>query len=159
MTSAPALHPALEPLAFLLGEWEGEGEGSYPSDIRDFRYREEVRFWHEAKPVLIYAQSTFDLDDGAPLHIEIGIWRPVAPDRVEVVITHPTGHAEVTEGSVGDGRIELASRSVSATSTAKAVTAVERSITVSGDRLDYELRMAAVGRPMTHHLAASLTRA
>lgn len=157
--TTPPLHPALEPLAFLLGDWAGTGAGSYPTDIRDFRYREEVRFWHGGKPVLLYTQRTVDLDDGAPLHAEMGFWRPQPDGRVEVVISHPTGHAEVSAGSVVDGRVELATTAVTATVTAKEVTAVERTFTVAGDELAYELRMAAVGRPMTHHLAATLRRA
>ena len=75
------------------------------------------------------------------------------------MISHPTGHAEVSAGSVVDGRVELATTAVTATGTAKEVTAVERTFTVAGDELAYELRMAAVGRPMTHHLAATLRRA
>ena len=156
---APALHPLLDPLAFLLGDWVGEGEGSYPTDIRDFRYREETRFWHGGKPVLLYSQRTTDLDDGAPLHSEMGFWRPQPEGRLEVVISHPTGHAELSAGTVADGVIELASTSVTATATAKEVTAVERRFQVSGDVLAYTLAMAAVGQPMTHHLAATLDRA
>ena len=155
----PALHPVLEPLAFLLGEWTGEGAGSYPTDIRDFRYREEVRFWHGGKPVLLYTQATTDLDDGTPLHTEMGFWRPQPDGRLEVVISHPTGHAELSSGTVADGLVELATTAVAATATAKEVAAVDRTFRVVGDTLDYELRMAAVGRPMTHHLAATLTRA
>ncbi len=153
------MHPDLEPLAFLLGEWAGEGEGAYPTDIRDFRYREEVRFWEGGKPVLLYTQRTVDLDDGAPLHAEMGFWRPKGEGRVEVVISHPTGHAEVSSGTVDGQRIALASTAVTATATAKEVTAVERSFTVDGDVLHYELRMAAVGQPMTDHLTATLHRA
>jgi THAP4-like, heme-binding beta-barrel domain len=152
------LHPDLEPLAFLLGDWAGEGAGTYPTDIRDFRYHEQVRFWEGGKPVLLYTQRTTDLDDGAPLHTEMGFWRPVGPDRVEVVISHPTGHAEVSAGTVDDHRIELATTAVTATATAKEVTAVERTFTVEGDTLTYALRMAAVGRPMTPHLEATLHR-
>jgi hypothetical protein len=75
-----------------------------------------------------------------------------------VVLAHPNGIVEVEEGTVAATEVELASVAVARTSTAKEVTALERRVRVVGDSLVYRLRMAAVGEPLTHHLAAELRR-
>jgi THAP4-like, heme-binding beta-barrel domain len=153
----PPLHPDLQPLAGLLGTWRGEGAGEYPT-ISPFRYGEEVRFWHVGKPFLAYAQRTWSLEDGRPLHAETGYWRARPGGAVEVVLAHPTGIVEVQEGRVDGGRIELHSTTMARTATAKSVTALARRLELAGDRLRYTLAMAAVGQPLQHHLAAELRR-
>jgi hypothetical protein len=153
----PPLHPELEPLAGLLGTWRGQGAGEYPT-ISPFRYGEEVRFWHVGKPFLAYAQRTWSLDDGRPLHAETGYWRAKPGGTVEVVLAHPTGIVEVQEGRQHGGRIDLHSTTTAMTATAKQVTALQRSFDLDGDRLTYTLAMAAVGQPLQHHLAAELHR-
>lgn len=153
----PGLPSELEPIAFLLGEWVGEGEGEYPT-IESFGYHEEIRFWHVGKPFLAYTQRTRHAEDGRPLHAEMGYLRPVGVDGVELALAHPTGITEISTGTVIGTRIDLATTTVGMTPTAKEVTAVERTIEVDGDRLTYNLRMAAVGQPLQHHLSASLRR-
>lgn len=167
------LHDAVAPLAFLLGTWRGTGEGSYPT-IDDFSYLEEITFGHVGKPFLAYGQKTRHATTDAPLHAESGYWRAVSPDPghvadgtdlqiVEVVMAHPTGLLESLSGrftpSGTGGTFELRCPAVLGTATAVEVTATERRITVDGDTLTYQVAMAAVGQPMTHHLAATLHRA
>ena len=160
------LHPQLEQVACLLGTWTGRGQGEYPT-IEAFEYAESITFGHVGKPFLSYTQRTRSLGGtGAPpqpMHAETGYWRFPAPGRVEVVLSHPTGVVEIEEGTIGtrlDGSIviDLATTTVALTSTAKAVSALERRFIVHGDALDYTVAMAAVGTPMQHHLSATLYR-
>lgn len=153
------LHPQLADVAGLLGTWVGEGQGVYPT-IDPFAYTEEITFTSIGKPFLGYVQRTRATDDGRPLHAETGYLRVPTPDRAELILAHPTGLTEVLEGSleVGESMIILELRSTTAgrSASAKEVTATERSFRINGDRLTYDVRMAAVGQPLQHHLSAAL---
>jgi hypothetical protein len=152
------VHPDLEPIAFLLGTWQGEGKGIYPT-IPSFSYGEEVRFTELGKPVLAYGQRTWALDDGRPLHAETGYWRPRPDGRLEVILAHPTGVAEIAEGTIGGGRIELVATTIGRTPSAKEVSGLARTFELAGpDVLRYVVSMAAVGQPLQTHLSAELHR-
>jgi hypothetical protein len=157
LTNEIPLHPDCKFLEVLLGTWRGRGKGCYPT-IEDFEYEEEVEFSHVGKPFLVYRQKTWDPQTGEGLHQEMGYWRALPEGRVEVVIAHPTGIGELLEGRISNGGIDLSSTAVALTLTAKDVRRMERSFFVDGDVLEYRLRMAAMGQPMSLHLEARLER-
>jgi hypothetical protein len=157
----PELHPDLEPVKFLLGEWEGAGVGGYPT-IESFRFGQEISFSHIGKPFLIYRSRTWRLDHaghlGAPLGTESGYWRPQPGGRIEVILAHPTGIAEIYLGNVTGTQVELATDVVARTETAKEVTGGHRLYGMIGEDLGYAYDMAAVGQPLQSHLSAQLKR-
>ena len=151
------LHPDCEPLAFLLGRWSGRGVGDYPT-IERFDYLEEVTFGHVGKPFLAYAQKTRDASSGLPLHAESGYLRAIGAGAVEWVIAQPSGIVEIHTGRVADTTLVLELASVQTSPSAKSVTDVRRDYAVTDGSLRYDMHMAAVGEPLTHHLQARLDR-
>jgi THAP4-like, heme-binding beta-barrel domain len=151
------IHEDLRQIAFLIGTWTGIGNGSYPT-AAPFSYREEITFTNGGTPVLAYTQRTWHPEKGFAMHAEMGYWRSKGDGRVEVVLAQPTGLAEILEGRVDGQTIDLASTAVVKAATAKEVSGMERTFTVEGDELRYEVRMAAVGVPLTRHLTATLHR-
>jgi hypothetical protein len=153
------VHPDVEPIAFLLGTWRGEGHGEYPT-IASFDYGEEVRFGAvPGKPFLTYQQRTWALDDQRPLHAETGYWRPKPDGRLEVVLAHPTGISEIEEGTLAGTVIELIATSIGLAATAKEVKGLSRRFElVDPEVLRYEVALAAAGQPLQGHLTAELHR-
>ena len=158
VVESATLHKAVQPLAFLLRTWRVEGKGEYPN-IVDFTYGEEVTFWHVGRPWIGYSQLTWSLADGTPMHTESGFWRPQGDDGVEIVLAHALGIAEVQEGAVAGTHIEVSSKALAPTSSAKPVKQLVRTFDVIADVLTYEVKMAYDDVPLQHHLGAELHRA
>jgi len=155
------LHPGIAVLAPLIGTWVGNGDGVYPT-INAFSYAEEVTIGHVGKPFLSYSQRTKSPNTGGPLHAEVGYFRAPTPRRVELVVAHPTGIAEVEEGTLSSDDnvvvLEMNSTTVGLTMSAKDVKVLGRTFRVHGDEMTYTVRMGAVGYVVQHHLSATLYR-
>ena len=81
-----------------------------------------------------------------------------ADGRVEVAIAHPLGVAEIAEGSLAGGVIDVTATALTRTSTGSDVTGLRRRIEVVDDVLRYELAMAMRNEVPTRHLAGELKR-
>jgi hypothetical protein len=158
MAASPHLHEDLAELSFLVGDWSGTGEGVWPPGER-FDYAEDVSFEFVGDPFLLYAQRSWSLDDGSPIHFERGFLRPAGPGNVELLLAHPIGITEVAVGTVDDGVIELSSTAVSLAPTASPVTELRRRIRGRGDELSFELQMAMEGLELRWHVGSTLARA
>jgi hypothetical protein len=144
-----------------IGTWRGEGDGSYAT-IEPFHYVEELVLARvPGRPVVAWSSRARD-SAGLPRHAESGFLRFVE-DGVELVLAHNFGSVEVAVGELGGaglggGRLDLDTHAMARTPSAKVIDRIRRAYTLDGDILAYEIAMAAVGVPLTHHLRASLTR-
>ncbi|HEX6871414.1 MAG TPA: FABP family protein [Micromonosporaceae bacterium] len=166
LRTSPDLHPTLQRLLPFVGLWRGRGSGEYPT-IEPFEYAQEVRISHDGRPFLAYESRAWLVNpDGTPIRPagrEFGWWRPVvvdgqASDEIEALFCTPTGIMELHIGHVHGVRVEMSTDAVMRTSTAKEVSAGHRLYGIVDRALLYAQDMAAVGQPMTSHLAAKLTR-
>lgn len=155
--SSLPLHPDLEPLAFLIGTWQGEGRGDWPT-TEPFGYGEEIVFDHLGQPFLAYRTRAWSLEDGQTMHSERGFWRPLADGKIDVTIAHPFGVVEATEGPISGTVITLRSTAVGRATDGEAVTLLERRYEVADDTLTYELSMATETEGLRRHAAGLLRR-
>lgn len=153
------LPPILRPVAFLLGTWEGDGQGEYP-DIDPFVYRQRLTISTvEDKPYLVHESRTWNPDTGAPMAMELGFWRPQPDGSVELVLSHPTGFVEVFYGNITARSVDLGTDAVVRTASAKDVSGSRRLYGIAPDEdLAYVVEMAAMGHPLRPHLSAKLTK-
>lgn len=155
------LHPDLERLAWLVGQWEGVGALVWPGSP-DRSVLVEVSFASDGRPFLAYQSRTWLLEPdgtrGTPGPTEAGFWRPGAgPREVEVVLADPEGAVTVLLGSVVFNKVELVSDLVARTQAAGTeVTAASRLYgAVEGD-LAYVLERATPNAPRQPYLSARL---
>jgi hypothetical protein len=115
------MRPELLGLAWMIGHWEGTGNGHHLGGD-EFEFTATVDVAENGGAYLSYVMQIFVTDDeGRPIQalgMETGFWRPKANGEVEVVIAHPEGVAEIYLGKIEGAKIELTTDVVARTVTA-----------------------------------------
>jgi hypothetical protein len=157
------LHPDCAPVAWLLGTWQGNGHGDYPTTTA-FHFGQECIFTHDGRPFFHYMSRSWIVDEeGTKIRdaaIETGFLRPKADGSLEWLLSHNTGFVEIWYGNVeiGTPRLEMTTDAVVRTRTAKEYVAGHRMYgLVDGDLL-WAYDMAAMGQPLQPHLWGRLVR-
>jgi hypothetical protein len=155
------LHPECAPIAWLLGTWQGNGHGDYPT-IEPFQFGQEVIFTHDGRPFFHYMSRAWIVDaEGGKVRdaaIETGFFRAKPEGNLEVVLTHNTGFVEIWYGHAEGAKVEIATDVVGRTETAKEVTAGHRLYGLVEGELMWTYDMAAVGQKLQPHLWGRLVR-
>ena len=155
------LHPNLHRFAWLLGGWQGAGEGDYPT-IERFRFGQEVIFQQDGRPFMHYMSRSWivDEDDNRVREAaqETGFLRCQEDGSVELLLSHNTGILELYHGQVDGAKLELTTDTVMRTETAKSYVAGSRLYGLVDGDLWFAMDMAAMGQPMQPHLWGKLVR-
>ena len=155
------LPPALLPLAWLIGRWEGAGVVGYPT-IDSVNFGQEIVVSNDGRPFLEWQSRTWLLDDEGkqvrPLATELGFWRPAGEGEVELLLTHPTGIVEMYHGTVEPAKIEVRTDGVIRSPLAKEYNAGHRLYGLVESQLMWAMDMAAMGQPLQSHASAQLKR-
>ncbi|WP_026455487.1 heme-binding beta-barrel domain-containing protein [Saccharomonospora iraqiensis] len=158
------LNDACLALLPLVGVWRGEGEVSYPTMERSYRFAQQLTIAHDGRPFLYHEARAWLLDDEGevlrPAARETGFWRPQPDDTIELLLTHSTGFVELYYGKPkSQSAWELGTDAVVRSASAKEVTAAKRlyGIVNNGD-LGWVEERAMMGHEMTPHCSALLHR-
>jgi hypothetical protein len=170
MSKLPSeLPPEIVRISWLLGHWEGVGQGQYPNS-QSFTFVQQLSFENDGRSFLNYESKSWELTAdgfaGKPMHSEKGFWRPGEGATVEATISHVTGISEIwtginevltiEEAKITSARARLATKWVGRVPSAKAVDAGDRLYGLMNGELMWTYDMAAVGQVMQNHLWARL---
>lgn len=149
------MHPALQPLKFLIGTWQSTSARGHFPNIKDFNYEEKIHFEDIGQPLLNF-KSVSKIGE-RPMHLESGFLKiNPATQRLSFLAAHNFGICTVEEGDVDGSTIRLESTEIIRSSAAKepAVTKLRRTIKMlAADQLSIHTEMATTTCPeLTSHL-------
>ncbi len=109
------LDPRLTALGWLVGTWEGNGNG-IDHDGREFTFSQRIEFHHNGEDYLFYVAQAHELNDdgtnGVSLGMESGYWRPKPDATLEVLLANSDGWTELLIGNIKVIQIDLRSDAI-----------------------------------------------
>ncbi|WP_312717629.1 FABP family protein [Mobilicoccus sp.] len=159
----PTMNPAVAPLGWMIGRWEGVGVVGYP-DMDSRNFGQELVISHDGRPFLAIESHTHLLnEDGSKDRDsarESGFFRFLDNGEIELLLVHPTGILEMYVGrrEVDRPVLDLATDGVMRSPAARDYTAARRMYGLVEQKLLWVMDMAAEGHPMQSHASAQLTR-
>ena len=157
------LSPALAPLAWLVGRWEGAGVLGYPT-IESAHFGQEILCSHDGRPFLEWQSRTWLLDEAGnktrPLAVELGFWRVLPDGEIELLLTHQSGVLEMYVGYRDPAKpvLQMRTDGVLRSPAAKEYNAGSRMYGLVDSELFWAMDMAAVGQDLASHVSAQLKR-
>jgi hypothetical protein len=157
------LSPALAPLAWLVGRWEGAGVLGYPT-IESAHFGQEILCSHDGRPFLEWQSRTWLLDDAgnktSSLAVELGFWRVLPEGEIELLLTHQSGVLEMYVGHRDPAKpvLQMRTDGVLRSPAAKEYNAGSRMYGLVDSELFWAMDMAAVGQDLASHVSAQLKR-
>ena len=116
------LHPDCAPVAWLLGTWQGNGHGDYPT-IEPYQFGQELIFTHDGRPFFHYLSRAWIVDEkGEKVRdaaLETGFLRCRPEGKLELLLAHNTGFVEIWYGEAEPAKFELVTDAVVRTESAK----------------------------------------
>lgn len=146
-------------LHYLLGTWEGQGEGKFPT-ITSFKYKEILTFNSDGVNDLIhYEQRTWLIPNNTPSHWESGFIKPLEDENLfEISNSQDSGRVEVLRGDFQNNNniITLKFKMKLIQNDPRMVNS-ERIFTFHDSKLTYRMKMTTKNTPLhQQHLEAIL---
>ena len=155
------LHPDLNPLAWMIGTWRGNGHGEYPGTER-FDFQQEVTFSHDGRPFLTYFSRSWIINEKNEITStaasETGFWRIKPNNQLEVILAHSTGIAEGWVGVFDGPKIQLVMDHSYSAPSAKSINEGQRLYGLVDGELFYAYDMAYGRNKLQAHIWSTLPR-
>ena len=155
------LHPDLNPLAWMIGTWRGNGHGEYLGTER-FDFQQEVTFSHDGRPFLTYFSRSWIINEKNEITStaasETGFWRIKPNNQLEVILAHSTGIAEGWVGVFDGPKIQLVMDHSYSAPSAKSINEGQRLYGLVDGELFYAYDMAYGGHTLQAHIWSTMPR-